>query len=415
MKLPTLAIKQLLQPLYLFKYLPFVTKIVLTVTNDITYDQRMQRICSSLANAGFNVLLVGRKLKNSNDLPNFSFTTQRLNCFFNDGFAFYAEYNIRLFFFLLFYKANCLCAIDLDTIVPVYFISVLKNTKRLYDAHELFTEQKEIVTRPKIHKIWMAIEKFCVPKFKHGYTVNLFIKDELKRRHGVEYGIIRNMPVLVEGERETVDRDFLENRREELEGESQQSEVRNQKSEIRNQQFIIYQGAVNEGRSFETLIPAMKQVDCKLLICGKGNFFEQTQQLVQENNLSSKVEMRGYVSPKELKQLTPTAHCGLTLFEKTGLNQYYSLSNRFFDYIMAGIPQVCVGYPEYKAINDEHNVALLINETDEHTIAKAINTLLNDDIVYNTLKQNCIKARTVLNWEQEEKKLVTIWNGIIAE
>jgi glycosyltransferase involved in cell wall biosynthesis len=82
---------------------------------------------------------------------------------------------------------------------------------------------------------------------------------------------------------------------------------------------------------------------------------------------------------------------------------------------MAGIPQVCVGYPEYKAINDEHNVALLINETDEHTIAKAINTLLNDDIVYNTLKQNCIKARTVLNWEQEEKKLVTIWNGIIAE
>jgi glycosyltransferase involved in cell wall biosynthesis len=223
------------------------------------------------------------------------------------------------------------------------------------------------------------------------------------------------MPVLVEGERETVDRDFLENRREELEGESQQSEVRNQKSEIRNQQFIIYQGAVNEGRSFETLIPAMKQVDCKLLICGKGNFFEQTQQLVQENNLSSKVEMRGYVSPKELKQLTPTAYCGLTLFEKTGLNQYYSLSNRFFDYIMAGIPQVCVGYPEYKAINDEHNVALLINETDEHTIAKAINTLLNDDIVYNTLKQNCIKARTVLNWEQEEKKLVTIWNGIIAE
>ena len=379
---------------------PKLPKIVFSVTNDLTYDQRMQRICGSVASAGFEVVLTGRKLPTSLELPEFGFTGKRISCWFNKGFAFYAEYNIRLFFYLLFSNAVCFCAIDLDTIVPVYFASVLRNKKRVYDAHELFTEQKEIVTRPKVHAIWMAIERFCVPKFKHGYTVNLFIKDELNRRHGVNYGIIRNMPLKGEGEGKKVEGDI---------------KIRNQQLETSNQKFIIYQGAVNEGRSFETLIPAMKQVNCKLLICGKGNFFEQTKQLVAEHGLEDKIEMRGYVAPAELKLLTPTALFGLTLFEKTGLNQYYSLSNRFFDYTMAGIPQVCVGYPEYKAINDEHHIALLIDETDENTIANAINRLIEDKGLYAELQHNCIKARTVLNWEHEEIKLVEFWKMVIAE
>lgn len=363
-------------------------KIVFTITNDITYDQRMQRICSSLAANNFDVLLVGRKLQSSSPVPTFNFKTKRLNCFAEKGFSFYAEYNLRLFFFLLFCKADAFCAIDLDTIFPVWLCSLLRNKKRVYDAHELFTEQKEIVTRPAIHKIWLAIEKFCVPKFKQGYTVNIFIKKELKRRYGVEYGIIRNMPLL------------LENAALKMENYSS------------TEKFIVYQGAVNEGRSFETLIPAMQMVNCKLLICGKGNFFEQTKALITKYNLEQKIEMRGYVSPQALKQLTPTAYIGLTLFEKTGLNQYYSLSNRFFDYTMAGIPQVCVGYPEYKAINDEHNIAFLIDDVEISTIANAINCLLNDEVLYNNLKTNTVKARNILCWQNEEKKLVEMWNGL---
>lgn len=394
--------------------------IVFTVTNDITYDQRMQRICTSVAETGFEVWLIGRKLSTSTPLPSFNFRTKRLSCFFNKGFAFYAEYNIRLFFYLLFSKAHCLCAIDLDTIVPVYFVSWLKNIKRVYDAHELFTEQKEIVTRLKVHKIWMSIEQFCVPKFKHGYTVNLFIKDELKRRYGVEYGIVRNMPLKVEGLGEKVEgrREKGGRRSEHLEDDRLQMtdgelESTNMISLTPNNQFLIYQGAVNEGRSFETLIPAMKQVNCTLLICGEGNFFEQTKQLIQQHQLEKKVILRGYVSPAELKQLTPQALFGLTLFEKTGLNQYYSLSNRFFDYIMAGIPQVCVGYPEYKAINDEHEIALLIDETDEQTIANGINRLINDATLYKQLQKNCIHARTVLNWNNEAIKLKQFWKQLM--
>lgn len=305
-------------------------------------------------------------------------------CWFSKGKLFYLEYNLRLFVYLLFVKTDCICAIDLDTILPVYFVSKLRHKKRVYDAHELFTEQKEIVTRPAIHRLWLKVERFAVPKFVHGYTVNRFIADELNRRYGVSYAIVRNLPRLnaVPPNPDTAER------------------------------FIIYQGAVNEGRSFETLIPAMKQVQARLVVCGNGNFFEKANKLVKKHKLENKVEMKGYVRPDELCTITPRAYAAVMLFENTGLNQYYSLANRFFDYIMAGIPQVCVAYPEYEAINDQYGVAYLVYNTSSQSIAEALNNLLSDEVLYTRLQQNALKAREVLNWTAEEKVLLNFYNQL---
>ena len=93
---------------------------------------------------------------------------------------------------------DVICAIDLDSILPCYFISWLRRIPRVYDAHELFCEMKEVVTRPLVYKAWKAVERFAVPAFRHGYTVNAQIAAEFRRLYGVEYAVIRNLPVLGE-------------------------------------------------------------------------------------------------------------------------------------------------------------------------------------------------------------------------
>ena len=361
------------------------TTIIFTVTTDLSYDQRMIRICTSLANAGYDVTLVGRKVSSSIPLTDQLFKQKRINCLFEKGKLFYAEYNIRLFFYLLFKKIDCVGAIDLDTILPCYFISQIKKTKRVYDAHELFCEMKEIVTRPAIYKLWKRIERFTVPKFSSGYTVNQPIADEFEKMYAVHYKVIRNIALLK-------DIQYTE----------------------KKEKFILYQGAVNEGRSFETLIPAFKNINCKLIICGDGNFIEQAKQLVADNNLGDKVIFKGKIKPEELSVITQQAYIGITLFENKGLSNYYSLGNRFFDYLHAGIPQLCVNYPLYKEINDQLPIAVLIDDISATNIAAQLNNLLANEVLYNELQQNCLTLRQTLNWQNEEKKLIQFYKSTLG-
>jgi glycosyltransferase involved in cell wall biosynthesis len=361
-------------------------RIVFAVTNELSYDQRMIRICTSLAREGYSVTLVGQRWRQSTPpLPVRPFKQVRLFCFFFKGKLGYLEYNLRLFFFLLFHKTDALCAIDLDTIIPFYLVSKLKSLPRIYDAHELFCEMKEVVTRPFVYKIWKRIERFMVPRFQNGYTVNNAIADEFRRMYGVQYAVIRNVPVC---QPLTIP--------------------------VKPEKYILYQGAVNEGRSFETLIPAMKMVDARLIICGEGNFMEQAQELVQQHQLQHKVIFKGRILPQELTEYTRQAWAGVTLFENTGLSNYHSLGNRFFDYLHAGLPQLCVNYPAYREINNQHDVAVLIDDLRPETIARGLNELLHNEALYTAKQQNCLKARQVFNWQEEEKKLLDLYKHIIA-
>ncbi|MEP6677221.1 MAG: glycosyltransferase [Ferruginibacter sp.] len=363
-----------------------MNRLIFTVTNDLTYDQRMIRICTSLGEHGDDVLLVGRKLKDSVPLKKEAFRQKRLYCFFNKGKLFYAEYNTRLFFFLLFIKMDLICAIDLDTILPCYFISKLRKKKRVYDAHELFCEMKEIVIRPAVYKMWKRIEKYTIPHFTKGYTVNQVIADEFKKMYGVQYEVIRSIAVL-----------------------------RPLQIPEKKERYILYQGAVNEGRSFETLIPAMKDVDAKLIICGDGNFMDQAKALVQKYQLADKVIFKGKLPPDELRNFTINAYIGVTLFENNGISNYYSLANRFFDYLHAAVPQVCVDFPVYKEINNLHGIAVLIPDNSVERIAAALNELLSNDILYHELQQHCLKAREILNWQEEERRLVLFYSNLLIK
>jgi glycosyltransferase involved in cell wall biosynthesis len=358
-------------------------KVYFTVTNDLSFDQRMIRICISLAGGQYEVTLVGRVLRDSVTLQKMPFSQKRLRCLFNKGVLFYAEYNIRLFIYLLFKKADIICAIDLDTIIPCYWISVIKKSARVYDAHELFCEMKELAVRPFIYWCWKRIEKGFVPGFKKGYTVNTPIAEEFSRMYGCQYAVIRNLPVL------------------------QPLSI-----PVKKERYILYQGAVNEGRSFETLIPAMRNVQARLIICGDGNFMQQAKQLVKENGLENKVIFEGKKTPEDLRHYTLHAWVGVTLFDDSGRSNYLSLSNRFFDYMHAGIPQLCVGYPVYREINAELPFALLTDNLDADSIANGLNSLLEDELLYGMLQKNCLQRRSELSWQMEEKKLLAFYNNL---
>ncbi len=262
-------------------------KIVLPVINDLNYDQRMIRICTSLAQAGYDVTLVGIKRKSSKPLIERPFKQVRIPMIVEQSKLMYVHFWTAVFFFMLFRKADIFCAIDLDTIMPVYYVSKIRGKKRVYDAHEIFTDLKEVISRPPVHKMWTWIANHAIPHFPVGYTIGECYAEEFKR-YGVNYGVVRNATIL-----------------------------RPVHIPEKKERFILYQGAVNVGRCFEQLIPAMQHVNAQLIICGAGNFYEQAQALAQQYRLENKVIFKGYVPPAQLGEYTLQAWVGITLFEDT--------------------------------------------------------------------------------------------------
>lgn len=365
------------------------TKIHLTVTNDLNYDQRMQRICKSLAEAGHEVTLIGRQRKHSKPLKDHSdirsgvFHQKRLKCFFDKGKFFYLEYNLRLFFFLLFQKTDIICGIDLDTIFPTWLVTKCRNKTFVYDAHEYFTETSSLHGREREKRIWKWVESFIVPKVKYAYTVNQSIADIFQKEYGTRFEVIRNVPVL-----------------------------QNLPSkENKKEKYILYQGALNKGRGLEFLISCMPDIDQKLFIAGDGPIRSQLEKMCQDLAVEKKVEFLGFIFPEELKTVTQNAWVGLNLIENTGLSYYYSLANKFFDYIHAQIPQICMDFPEYRLLNDQYKCGLLLPDFDKATFINLIQQLENNE-AYQSCVKNTMEARQSLNWQIESKKLIEFYKGI---
>ncbi len=358
-------------------------RIALPVVNDLNYDQRMQKICGSLHKAGYDVCLIGREMPESKPLKERPFRQIRFHYPVSSGKLFYLLHNLRLFIHYLFTPYDIIVANDLDTMFGGYLAAKLKGKPLVYDAHEYFPELPEVVHRPAVKWIWESLEAHVVPTLKHRYTVSASYAKIFKDKYNADFKIIRNATPL---------RPIAE--------------------PIRKDPYILYQGAVNVGRGVEEMIKAMPQIDCRLIICGKGDVFDDCVQLVKELGLEQKVEFLGFVEPEELRKYTAGASLGFTFFTKDGQSYYYSLANRFFDYFHNGVPQLAIDFPEYRLINEEFEVAYLLKNLDPNTIANAANRLLNDKNEHQRLQKNCMAAREKINWEVQEKELLKIYASI---
>ncbi|MDQ3291294.1 MAG: glycosyltransferase, partial [Bacteroidota bacterium] len=327
-------------------------KILFVVTTDLNYDQRMQRICSSLQQAGYSVTLLGRVWPVSQPLKAQIYTQKRLKCFFNSGKLFYLEFNIRLLLFLLRTQQHAYCAIDLDTALPVLLKAKLSKKPFIYDAHEYFPEMPEVVRRPFIKKNWEFVERLVIRNTTFGYTVSNSIAAIFKQKYKKSFEVIRNLPI-----------------------------QKPQNTVATSAPYILYQGAVNEGRGLESLLIAMQQVNLPLVICGEGDLLASIINQSKQLGIADRVDFKGYVMPAELAIITQQALVGVMLLENKGLSYYYSLSNKFFDYVQAGIPQIFSNFPEYKQINEQYHIGLPTS-LDAESIAATLNKLICDKALY---------------------------------
>ena len=365
---------------------------IISVTNDLSTDKRVNKTAIVLNNLGFEVTLVGRRLNGSKDITDRCYKTKRMRLLFTKGPLFYAEYNLRLFFYLLFHKADLLVSNDLDTLLSNYLTHKIKRSDLVYDTHEYFTGVPELASRKLVKNIWKTIEKTCLPSLDNIITVNDSIAQLYKKEYGKDLKVIRNISP---------------------DCSTEKKKSRDQLGLPIDKKIVILQGSgINIDRGAEEAVEAMQYVQgAILLIIGNGDVIPVLKEMINELYLQEKVIYIKSLPFDELYQYTVNSDLGLSLDKDTNINYKYSLPNKLFDYIHAGVPVLASPLVEIKKIIEGYHIGETIANHNPKHIASKINFMLSDAKSTEEWKKNLKIAASELCWENEEKKLIEIFRA----
>ena len=372
-------------------------KVVSIVLNDFTHDSRVLKECRTLISGGYEVRVAAM---HSDGLPEkenldglevrrYSISTQTLS----KGIVFSAVKYIHLLWKMVrdnkdvdIYHCNDIEALPIGVIAKW----IGKNKKVVYDAHEYESEKAGVGGLHKKLLLWF--ERFFIRYADQTITVGQKIAEEYQRIFKIRQpALVMNCPVLKEN------RDVKPLLRSEL-------------SIGEDKTILLSQGALSYDRGIKEMLEAFSSInrsDLVLVFMGYGDMVEIIKTAAVKY---SNIYYLPSVPPDQVLSYTASADIGLLFTQNICLNNYYSLPNKFFEYIHAGIGIISWPLFEISKIVNKHNIGLITEDFSTVSIEKALLNLNKKTI--EQYKDNVKGIKNEYNWQQQEKVLLNVYKNL---
>jgi len=295
---------------------------------------------------------------------------------------------------------------DASTLPFGFLFAKLYKKKLIYDAHEFFPDL--FIERPDfkiLQKIKFRISKFlnrnlpekCFIKRINGMiTVNRSLARLYKKYYKIEKEIIYlwNVPYINNFEKKDLYTFFGLNS---------------------NIPIILYEGSLNFYVNLETVLMILSKLKNPFYFVLLGEFDKQFEKEFFSLAESLKIKNKIYYTLFPYKELIPyisTATVGLFFAKPIFLSFKYSLPNKIFDYLVAGLPIIASDLPEISKLIKKYNLGIIIDPSDVEKSAFEIDYLLTDKRRYNIFKNNILAHKRLFSWEIQEKKLLNFYNKL---
>jgi glycosyltransferase involved in cell wall biosynthesis len=115
---------------------------------------------------------------------------------------------------------------------------------------------------------------------------------------------------------------------------------------------------------------------------------------------------------QELQQYTSIADVGVSLDKPLHLNYAYSLPNKLFDYIHAGLPVLVSDLPELRRVVETYNIGAVVSKVEPQEIAASLQQMFDGGslIVWS---KNAIHAAQELNWQREQEVVRSVYSAFL--
>jgi glycosyltransferase involved in cell wall biosynthesis len=294
--------------------------------------------------------------------------------------------------------ADVFHAHDLNTLFPAVVLARKTGASLVYDSHELYVNRRAM--RGPWHRLrWLLIEAQMIRHAEEVITVSDSIAQVLVERYKIEKPtLVRNVQGYVGTTRKGVLRELPA-----LQHIGPQDSI------------AIYAGRITGGRGLGILVEASQYLDgVYIVLLGRENirYSRELKAMIRQRGVEHKVILVPPVEPEEVHEYVSSADVGLMLTENVCLSYYYGAGNKLFHYLMAGVPVIVSDQPEKRKIVETYDVGRFCKVEDPRELARVIQELADDTDACRRYAANARKAARILNWENEEKKLLDVYERI---
>ncbi len=259
--------------------------------------------------------------------------------------------------------------------------------KLVYDAHELETESSGLSgMRKALSKI---VERICI---KHVDSV-LVVSDSIAAWYEKKYPmqepfVVRNVPYALK----SIDKNGA---------------LRDEFGLSSLDLIFLYQGGFEAGRGIETMLDVFTDGNDNrhLVFMGYGSLSGKIKSYAEKY---PNIHYRDAVSSDDLLKYTASADVGMSLIENSCLSYFYSLPNKLFEYMMAGLPIIGSDFPEIKKVIKRNDCGWVV-DAEPHYLKSMIRDIKRADI--QDKAEGAKKARHDYTWEKEQTVLLAAYNA----
>lgn len=348
--------------------------VAVWTTSQLMYDQRILRIKSVMEAMDMRVEVYDRQTE--------MYRAGRISTKRTGGPGFYLEYNARISRLARTLTPDLHYAADID-VMPGLMLGLRRKKKipLLLDLHEWYPEVIELSGRPVKRKIWEKVERISVHRADACMTVNQSLSRIFEEKYGKTFTVVRNAPELRTVQTEDAHTRF-------------------------SARILYYQGVLNEGRGLEGVIVAMKNLpEWRLWLAGEGDLSQALRERVRTEGLDGQVRFFGRLAPEALPDLAGQATIGLNLLKGDSRSYYYSLANKYFDYIHSGLPAVHMDFPEYSDLMKAYPTGGLLDKLSSASFVDLVKRITRSYETYEAMTKACERAAKEYHWEKEAAKL----------
>lgn len=296
------------------------------------------------------------------------------------------------------WRPDVVHANDGNTLAPAWWIASRTGARVVYDAHELWRHRNVRQDRPLAPLVESVVESLVIRRAAGVVTVSPSIADWLQETYRLPERptLVRNVP------------------RRPLEVAHPAGRLRQLAGLAAETQVIAYGGRLTTSRGIEETLQALAllpaDVHFVLLGYGEPDYLATLRTLVEVLGVADRVHVVGAVPSHQVAGTLADADLSVVFVRPVCLSYEFSLPNKLFEAIHAGLPIVAADLPDTAAVVREHGVGEIFDVDSPADMARTITDVLIEPQRYRDASR---AAADVLTWEHEADQLLGLYARVL--